>query len=100
VQNLFRYALGMGTNSAPELLPTLRRNGNDFEFGFPYDPGRRSVCWIAEATTNLTDWATASALFDSATSLSQPDAQSWLWIPDAPQPTARFYRLRLELVGD
>lgn len=100
VPNLFRYALGMGTNSAPGLLPALRQAGNDFEFGFPYDPGRRSLRWIAEATTNITDWTTAEVLFDSSASFMQPDAQGWLWLPDAPQLTMHFYRLRLELVGD
>jgi autotransporter-associated beta strand protein len=100
VPNLFRYALGIGTNSAAGLLPVLRRSGNDFEFGFPYDPGRRNLRWIAEATTNITVWTGAEVLFDSNTSLAQPDAQGWLWLPENPHPNARFYRLRLELVGD
>ena len=103
VPNLIRFSLGISGNNAADRLPQLSRADDQMNFRFPYDPGLLGIRWIAQATSDPTDWDSADVLWDSSASGWLPDENGWLTIPDAfvtPATTRRFYRLVIELTDE
>jgi autotransporter-associated beta strand protein len=101
VVNLLYYALGVPAGGNPQsFLPRLSPQANgEPHFRFPYNPGLRDLRWIVQASGDLSNWENAEVLFDSAVSLSVPDADGTIAIP-AGEPSAthiRFFRLMLSL---
>jgi hypothetical protein len=94
--NLFRFAFGLdATEAVSERLPIIRAENARAIFRFPYDPGLRHLRWLVESTTDLASWNLAEVLFDSASSLAEPDADGWLEFEHLASDARRFYRLRL-----
>ena len=102
VQNLMRYALGMGWNTpATERFPrlTLNSGGAGSAYRFPFDSGRDDVAYVVEATGDLKDWSKAASLFDSRSDFPEELDEGWLTVRETELATRRFYRLRVILLG-
>lgn len=100
--NLLRYAFGLtltdsSTNQTLEFVstvetPTLR---------FPFDSGRADIACLVEATSDLSDWSSATILFDSRTDFPPPAIDGRIEVTDpTPATTQRFYRLRVVQISD
>ena len=103
VPNLVRFALGITGDNAHDRMPRLAGTGGPILYRFPYDPGLRGLRWRVEAAGDVTDWASADVLWDSATNSSLPEIDGWFSLPDpfvTPATTQRFYRLVIELTDD
>lgn len=104
VENLIRYALGVGPyDSMAGLLPNLQKNGTGHDFRFRYDATKPDLVWRVKATNNLAAWSTV--LFNSQTSTIPPLNDGWLSVPlpdflgSGPGKDPRmFTRLELELI--
>ncbi|GAA5125099.1 hypothetical protein GCM10023212_26140 [Luteolibacter yonseiensis] len=102
VENLIRYALGVGPyDPVAGLLPELLKNGGNHDFRFRYDATKPDLIWRVKGTNDLTTWPTV--LFDSQTSTIPPLENGWLGIP-LPAPgggqdegSKLFIRLEVEL---
>jgi len=102
VQNLMRYALGIGRDvSASERFPrlTFGVGGQVAVYRFPFDPGRDDLAYVVEATDDLADWREAVSLFDSRADFPEELEEGWLILRDAELAQRRFYRLRVLLLG-
>lgn len=104
VENLIRYALGVGPyGSVIGLLPNLQKNGGDHDFRFRYDASKPDLIWRVKATNDLAAWP--NVLFSSQTSVIPPLNNGWLSVPlpdfleSGPGKDPKmFTRLELELI--
>lgn len=102
MENLLEYALGSDPGKTGERpLPTISQGS----FQFLQSPGSRALDWLVEVSENLEDWSTA-ALFREGT---LPDMVSDGYTvgtdqsgkivvspdPGLPEPSRRFFRLRV-----
>lgn len=98
VNNLLRYALGVPSGEdALSDLPKLSSDGSSFVMDFPFESGRSDVTIVVESTDTLSDWSSATILFDSSGGFyPAADGQGRIRISDSrDQVTKRFYRVRV-----
>jgi len=98
VNNLLRYAFGVPDGySAISYLPILLSPPSSFGIDIPFESGRHDLTVIIESTDNLSDWSSATILFDSSIDFPPtPDAFGRITVTD-PRVSSdkRFYRVRV-----
>jgi hypothetical protein len=98
ISNLLRYAFGVPVGeSAMGYLPTLIDTPPSYGMSFPFESGRDDLAVIVESSDELSDWSTATVLFDSKSDFPPTaDGMGRISIVDSRPPRdLRFYRVRV-----
>ncbi len=95
VNNLLRYALGLGRNGNPHpLLPELEREEHGITFLFPFDPAKNDLIHRVARSEDLLDWE--EKIFDSdVDDWNDLLQEGWLRVTE-PEEDRIFYRLEIE----
>ncbi len=98
VNNLLRYALGLGRSDNPHpLLPKLEHGEHGMVFRFPFDPAKSDLIYRVACSKNLSNWE--EKIFDSTTDDWENLLEDgWLHVadPGGSEEGRAFYRLEVE----